>query len=169
MRPEPLEVRIVEALAQAVEASPELPPHQTVLFKRPRAVLPDNCPLLCLFLVQKVYTAETVVYYDDAIAIGITWQEESVTAAETLIDDPESAKSQLRAMSAIEEVIMGLSIDGLAVTQGEMEDGSGRESDAVYAVYPVGIDLSEAPQTEEGLVEGYAMTVEVDATQTKRR
>jgi hypothetical protein len=168
VRPESLEIRIIDALEREVNKSPHLPDHGTVLYKRARAVLPSDCPLLQIFLVQKLTTAETVVYFDNAIGVGIVWQEEGVQEVTTLIDDPEAAKSQLRAISAIEEVIFRLGIDGLAVEPVEVDDGSGREADQTYAIFPVSIDLSEPVQVEEGLVEGYAMTVEVDVTQTKQ-
>jgi hypothetical protein len=168
VRPESLEIRIIDALERQINASPHLAPHQTVLYKRPRAVLPGDCPLLAIFLIQKAFTAETVTYYDTALAVGVTWQEEGNEEVTTLVDEPDMAKSQLRAISAIEEVILRLSIEGLEVERVEVDDGTGREADAAYAVYPVGVDLSDPIQVEEGLVEGYAMTVEVDATQTKQ-
>jgi hypothetical protein len=163
--PETLEIRIIDALERELNLSPSLPEHSTIKYKRARAVLPADCPLLQLFLVQKVFTAETNMYFDDALAIGITWQQEGVQEASTLIDDPELAKDMLRATSALEEVIFRLAMNGLEVERVEDEDG--REMDNVYAVYPVSIDLSEPAQVEEGLVEGYALTIEVDATQTK--
>jgi len=163
---EPVEIRVIDALARELDLA-ELPPHTTLRYRQPLAVMPSDCPLLTLWLIQKRYAAQTVAYYDSGLAIGISWQEEAIEQAETLVEDEDASRSLLRAMSIIEDVIFTVSINGLSVERVEQEDG--REKDAVYAVKPLSIDLSAPAGVENGLVEGYAMTVEVDLTQTKVR
>jgi hypothetical protein len=171
MRPEALSIRIIDALERVINSSPVLPPHNTIRYKRPLIVLPHHCPLMCIYPVQKVFAAETAIYWDTAYAFGISWQEAKVEEVETLIADPEHNKSLLRTVAEIEDIVMNMSLGGdlgLQVERVELDDGSGREADNAYAVYPVGIDLSDPIGVEEALVEGYALTVEVDATQTRR-
>jgi hypothetical protein len=161
---DPLEIRVMEALLAEFDEL-ELPAHFTAAFVRPRLVLPEDCPLLCVYPMQKAYIAENVVEFTSAAAYGVSWQEEQVDRLETLIDDPERAKGMIRAVATIEGCILRLSQTGLTVKEVETPDG--RREDAVYAVLPIGWDLSEPAGVEEGAVSGYAFTLEVDAVQTK--
>lgn len=151
-------IRIVEGLAQDIDEFAGLDPHQTIRFKRPAVVLPSDCPLLCVWLLEEEYQNSGSFRLEEGIALGISWQEAVTEKARTLIDDPESAKSQLVAIAKIKARVRKM---GALV---------GNPSDDVYLpgvpevdfVIPVRTDYVPATETvDTGLVEGYAMTVRV--------
>lgn len=157
-----LQVRIIDALWKEIEDNANLPPHNSVLYRRPLAVFPEDCPLLTLWLQQRAFAPVTTNIYDAHTHIGITWQVASVERAQTLMDDPEGAKEQLNAIAAIDERMRYLSVHGWTASGGVVPEA--------YELYPLStmyvppIMMREG-EIATGLVEGYSMTVQVSTTE----
>ena len=150
-----LEIRIIDALTESLEHYADLPRHKTVRYRRPYAVLPEDCPLLCVWLMEKTFTPITTNTFDSAINIGISWQEQAVIEAQTLADNPRKAKELLEIMGRIQQHVRDLSVGDWS--------RSGGSVDEAYQLYPVRTDYFPPMSIETGLVEGYLMTVRVNA------
>lgn len=131
----------VEKIAERVEAV-GLPEHQHVLYRRPRTIQPGDCPLLVVWFIAKEpnLTGGTTDRFDNVMRIGVSWHEETVDEAQTLIDNPEISVALMDALERIETASRKMSKDGLG-------------DDRIYEVLP-GASAYVPPEMEEGLVEG---------------
>ena len=159
-RDEPSDIvkRIIRGMASDIDDNARLPDHTTVLFKRPAAVFPDDCPLMCVWLLQKAYTPTGTKLLENAIGIGISWQVEGIDRAETLKDDPNKHEDMLDAVAKIEWRVRAMGALLGDYEQTEFVPGVPE----VDMVLPVSVDYIPPLSIETGLVEGYAMAVEVD-------
>jgi len=144
-----LEIRVVDALADYLENDAELPRHDVVKYRRPLAVLPDDCPLLCIWLIDKAFRPLTTNFFNGSMNLGISWQQASVMEAQTLRDNPKLAKELLEAIGRIQQSVRNVAVKGWDVLE-------------AYQVYPMRVDYFQSMPVDTGLVEGYLMTVRVD-------
>jgi hypothetical protein len=165
----PVEVRVIDMLIADLNAHADLPAHNTVYYRRPAAVLPEDCPLLCVYLMTKGYQGPVNLGTYDPMAIGITWQEEGIERAETMFGPGEGdfegaerrlydARDLLRNMKRIEERIRRLAGFGGFEPEDVPQHPEIPELDSIL---PQAMNYMPAQSIETGLVEGYAMTVEV--------
>lgn len=152
---EDLEVRLVDTIASEINGNVDLPDHSTVRYGRPLVVLPDDCPLLCVWLLQKAMVPRTTNYFDSTIAIGVSWQVWTEREIESLQEDEERRKRTLKEMLRIQARIRYMGVHGLSEEIGE-----------AYEFLPVGVDYTPPSSLETGLVEGYAMTVHVNVQES---
>lgn len=138
-----LEQSIIDALVTDLNSSASLPAHSTVKYRRPRAIMPEDCPLMVVWLLGKAPTPKTTEWFDSQISIGVSWHEETVADAETLMTNEEVAVTLMNARSKIEARVRALAKVGL--------------SDA-WEVVP-GISQFLPPEMQQGLTEGYALEV----------
>lgn len=148
---EDLEVRIIDQIAADIDSNAGLPKHETVRYARPLVVLPDDCPILCVWLLQKAMAPRTTNYYDSVIAVGVSWQVWTERESQTLQEDEPRRKKMLKDMLAIQARVRYLGIHGLS-----------ENIDEAYEFLPVGVDYTPPSSLDTGLVEGYAMTVHVN-------
>lgn len=141
-----VEEAVVRAIADDLEANAGLPPHTMVKFRRPRAVLPEDCPLLCVWWEAKNPDFTTTVLFDFQLTIGVSWQEESVEEAKTLVNDEYLSLSLMTNIKRCEARIRELSRDGWDVPN-------------AWQILPAG---TEYQRLTDGLVEGYAMAILVN-------
>lgn len=148
---EDLEVRIIDAVAADINTNAGLPQHTTVRYARPIIVVPNDCPILCVWLLQKAMSARTTNYFDSTVAVGVSWQVWTEGEILTLREDEGRRKRTLKEMLAIQARIRYLGVHGLSEEIGE-----------AYEFLPVGVDYTPPSSLDTGLVEGYAMTVHVN-------
>lgn len=148
---EDLEVRVIDAIAEDINGHAGLPKHETVRYARPLVVLPADCPILCVWLLQKAMAPRTTNYFDSTIAVGVSWQVWTERESQTLQEDEPRRKKMLKDMLAIQARIRYLGVHGLSEEIGE-----------AYEFLPVGVDYTPPSSLDTGLVEGYAMTVHVN-------
>lgn len=140
---------LIDALAGDLESNAGLREHRTVKYRRPRIILPEECPLLVVWLEAKVPTPKTTVWFDSAITIGVSWHEETVDEVTTLIDNEDISISLMESLERIEERVRVLARDGM--------------SDS-WQVLP-GESRYLSPELQQGLTEGYALAVEARVTE----
>lgn len=148
---EDLEIRIIDGIVEYIDASGRMPTHDTVRYTRPVAVFPEDCPLLCVWLLNKGTAPRTTNYYDNVISIGLSYQVEAVERAETLKENPERSIELLRVMGILQKLMRTLGKDG----------DLGATCPEAYELYPADVDYTPPTSLETGLVEGYAMTIRV--------
>lgn len=142
---------IVDALATDLNNNANLGTHSTVKYRRPRAILPADCPLLVVWLQSKSPTPVTTEFFDGEISIGISWHVESVQEALTLQNDEATATALIDALEKVEGRIRYLAKNGLGVG-------------AAWDVRP-GESLYLPPEMAQGLTEGYAQEAIVTVTE----
>lgn len=147
-----LTIEVIDAIANEIGSISGLPRHTEVRYRRPVAVFPEDCPLLCIWPMGKNLVLRTTEWYDASYTIGVSWQEPAVNRATQLSDDPEGAKALLHALGLIEEKLRTL---GRSTTPLEAVP-------AVHGLYPSSVTYLPGPEMETGLVEGYVVTVQVD-------
>ena len=149
-----LEIRLIDVITAHCESDASLPAHQTVKYTRPVVVLPDDCPLLCVWLVAKESAPYTTDNDDSKISIGVSWQVEAVDRAETLMEDPKRSKETISAVFRLQAALRDIFQRGwLAAT--------GTDIPEAYDGALVNVDYTPPTSLETGLVEGYALTVRV--------
>lgn len=159
-----LEVRVIDAITDYLEGISEIPEHKTVRYKRPIMVIPgEDTPLLSVWLMAKGATPRGTNSYDSALMVGISWQDECVERAVDLMQDPEKYKAELRIMATIQQAIRNLSVGALGASPGHIDAVGVPEA---HTIYPMTVDFLPPISLETGLVEGYAMTVEVDVIES---
>lgn len=142
---------VVDAITTDLNASAGLPSHSTIKYRRPRAILPDDCPLLIVWLQTKQPTPVETQNFDGEMSIGISWHVESVEEATTLVNDEATATALIDALERIEGRIRHLAKNGLGVG-------------AAWQVIP-GESLYLPPELAQGLNEGYATEALVTVTE----
>lgn len=147
-----LEIEIVDKLSAFLADNVDLPPYTLQKYRRPRAVLPDDCPLLTIWLVHKGMLAATTNNFDSRINIGISWQIDATDRATTLEEDEDAARDLLRQVGEIQHWIRYLGVHGWP---------EGETISEAYEVLPLSVDYLPPMALETGLIEGYAMTVQV--------
>lgn len=154
-----LHVRIIDAIANDIENTADLPDHTVVKYERPWAVFPENCPLACYWLQRKVLAPMGTNRWDSAVIIGISWQWAAVEEMQTLVENPEHTKENLMVMGRIER-----RIKVLASMQGDPGVPMPIQFDVpeAYQVLPAEMDFIPPSSIETGLVKGYAMGVQVN-------
>lgn len=150
-----VEVDIIDAIAADINSNAELPNHTTVRYGRPLVVLPSDCPILCVWLLQKAMVARTTNYFDSSIAVGVSWQVWTEREVLTLKEDEARRRKTLKDMLRIQARIRYLGVHGLS-----------EEIGAAYEFLPVGVDYTPPSSLDTGLVEGYAMTVHVNVQES---
>lgn len=153
-----LHVRIIDALADDMEAAADLPDHQTVRYERPYIVLPEDCPLLCVWLEMKRLTPRGTNRWESAVGIGISWQWAAAEEIETLVNNPERTKENLMVLGRMERRIRVL-----ASMQGDPGVPMPIKWDVpeAFQVMPESLDFVPPSSIETGAVKGYAMGVRV--------
>lgn len=145
-------IRVLDTLAEDLMANAELEPRNIVVGRRPLLVLPEECPVLWIGMVQKVLTPRTTNDFDSAIAVQIVWWEEAVEQLKTLVEDQELARDMLRTMGRIERRLRVLANQGWGIQE-------------AYDLFPTSLDYQPPPEIASGAVEGYSLTVQVNVTQ----
>lgn len=140
---------LIDELVVDLDTNGNLPSHKTVPYRRPRVIMPEDCPLMVVWLVTKDPTGVTNAEFHGNITLGISWHEETVEEAETLINDPATAIALMDAQSKIEARLRALAVAGLAATW-ELTPGPSTYLSA---------DMSD------GLVEGYLLTATARVTE----
>lgn len=142
---------IVDAITTDLNANAGLPTHDTVKYRRPRAIMPDDCPLLIVWLQQKIPTPVETENFDGTISVGVSWHVEAVDEALTLQNDDATATALIDALERIEGRIRYLAKNGLGV-------------EAAWNVAP-GESLYLPPEMAQGMTEGYATETLVTVTE----
>lgn len=143
---------IIDALVDVYEGLP-LAAHNVVKYRRPVVTMPEDCPLLTVFVLSEDIQPRTTVGMDTMIAVGVTWQEAAVDSAQTLKENPERSVSLLNAMQQLKRATWDLNkqVEEWVIP-------------GAYEVQPMSVAYSE-PRTyqslDTGLVEGYSLTVRV--------
>jgi hypothetical protein len=117
-------------------------------------VLPEDCPILCVWLMGKSSAPRTTDNDDSIMSIGVSWQVEAVGRAETLMEDQERSRATLGAILAIQRRIRLLFQKGWAEVAPE-------NIDEAYDGFLAEVDYTPPSALDTGLVEGYALTVRV--------
>lgn len=143
-----LQIRIIDAITSDLNSSAALPQHQTVKYTRPVVVIPEDCPLLCVWLVGKRMTPRTTEDFDNIITIGVSWQVWVESTISTLKEDPRRSMEMLKVMARLEQRIRTLWREGWSIPE-------------AYEIWPDSVDYVPSSAIETGLVQGYAMTVRV--------
>lgn len=139
-------------MATDLDANAGLPSHLLVKYRRPRAVRPEDCPLLCVWLQDKTTNPQTTERFDSVLVVGISWQVEAVQEAVTLVEDDAVAEALIDALERIEERIRVWSREGVGVLE-------------AWQITPSGAEYLPA-NLQQGLVEGYAVGVRVEVTES---
>lgn len=147
----PIAQDVVDAIAADLDANAALATHTTVKYRRPRAILPADCPLLVVWLSGKGNAPQTTQRYDGEIVVGVSWHEQTVQEAQTLARDNTVALALLTALDKIEARVRHYGLNGIGVL-------------AAWQVLP-GDVLYLPPEMEQGLTEGYALEVNVRVTE----
>jgi hypothetical protein len=117
-------------------------------------VIPDDCPLLCVWLLAKESAPYTTDNDDSKISVGVSWQVEAVDRAETLMENPARSKATLEDVNRIQAALRDIFQRGwLAATGGDIPEA--------YDGALINVDYTPPTSLETGLVEGYALTVRV--------
>lgn len=139
---------LVQQIAADLEANAGLTtPHGLVRWRRPRAILPKECPLLVVWLDEKALTPIESSSFDGTAIVGISWHEATVEQARLLIDDEAKATSLLDNLERIEWRVRSMAPGGI-VTIG-----------ASWQVRPLFVRYERVPE-QQALTEGYALAVE---------
>lgn len=142
---------IIDRLAEEIEAL-DLPDHDTVLYRRPKSILPENTPMLVIWLQGKVPNPVTTQWFDGLYTIGISWHQESVDESESQEMDTDLSVDLMDRIGQIEAAVRSLSITGWDV-------------EGAWELTPGETTYSE-PLRESGVTEGYALTVLVRVTES---
>lgn len=166
-----VEFRIVDAMVQDFLDHGELDTHEdgtltVVKYRRPVAVFPSDCPMLCVWLLDKTFGQPTNLKSHDPISIGVSWQEEAVERAETLIAPGEDEAQGYAATERAESLIRNLKhlerrVRSLAGFDGYESSPHLVNVPELDMILPRDWDYLPPQAVDTGLVEGYAMTVEV--------
>jgi hypothetical protein len=143
---------VIDAVTLDLDTHAGLPKHATVRYRRPRAIMPDDCPLLVVWPITKSPTPQTTEVFDSVIQVAASWHVETVEEAQTLIDDEALSLELINAIEMIEARIRHMSINGIDVEQ-------------AWEVLPSDV-LYLPPEMQAGLVEGYHASIVVRATET---
>lgn len=145
-----VDIDLIDVIADALEAS-ALPEHGLVKYRRPKAILPEMCPLLVVWVRYKEPARGTTTWYDSTITVGVSWHEESVEEAETLTPD---------------EILSTSLLDNLDIIQTAIRDlcNSGSGVDEAWQMLPGFVSYME-PRRETGLSEGYTCDVVINVTE----
>jgi hypothetical protein len=141
--------RLVDEIAADLATNAGLPAHTVAKYRRPRAILPDDCPLLCVWLEAKTPTPRTTKWFDSAMTIGVSWHEESVAEVETLVLDEDVALALMSSLEKIEARVRVLAAQGL--------------TDA-WEVLP-GESRYLGPEMQQSATEGFALAIEARLTE----
>ncbi len=161
IRPEVIELERQLCDELALRLEPVMPwgdtVPRTIKYRRPRAILPENCPLLCVWVMRERIEPQTNTRYETTVWLGASWHEASVDSAETLQMNPERALSLMQAVSAIKGVTMRLGVSGWDVP-------------GASEVWPTSVSWqgSMGNILDTGLVEGYAVEIQVRAKESGR-
>lgn len=146
-----VEIDVIDALVADIEANADLPEHNTVKYRRPLAIVPEDCPLLVVWLVIGRPTRSTNVTFDSVLTVGVSWHVETVEQAQTLIEDPAKSAELLVALGKIRARVRELS----RTTLGVEHAWEVLPSDTTYL----------PPEMQQGFTEGYGHEVLVQVTE----
>lgn len=149
-----LEIRIIDTITDYLNEHAGLNRHQTVKYRRPVAVLPESCPVLCVWLIQKASQPLTTDNDDSLITIGVSWQVARVERAETLQNDARKDRELLKQTLALERLLRDIFQRGWV-------GATGVDIPEAYDGFFAGADYTPPSSMETGVVEGYALTVRV--------
>lgn len=141
---------IIDAIAAKLETLP-LPEHSLYLYRRPKALVPEDLPALVVWLRAKSPTPRTTVWFEGVYTVGISWHEEALDEATSLEADPELAVGLITRMEAIEAAIRELSVAGWDVP-------------GAWELVPGDTTYLE-PLRESAFSEGYTLDVLVRVTE----
>jgi hypothetical protein len=152
----PLAVRLIDRITAALlESRVDLHPESVVKYRRPRAILPRDCPLLCIWLQNKDLENLDTGSFHFVNRIGASWHEEAIEQVSQLDDDPSVPISLLQNIEKIERRMMKLCHQGAKV-----ETGWPKEA---WELRPGG---TEYLGINEALTEGYAVGITVRTRET---
>lgn len=143
--------QIIDGIALDLDTYAGLPDHSTIKYRRPRAILPADCPMLVCWLLGKSPRPLTTERFDSEISIGVSWHLETIVEAQTLERDTDKSIELIDALERIEDRVRLLAANGVDV-------------DAAYQVLP-GEVAYLPPEMQQGLTEGYALEVNVRVTE----
>lgn len=146
---------VIDGITDFVEENTELPAHQTVKYLR-AFVQPADCPMLNVFMLNKVMVPKSTENLDAATVLAVIWYEKAVKQVKTLSNKlgEELSKSLITRTSLIEQTLMDLWISGWAVA-------------GAYECQPISVDWTPPPNVASGLVQGYAVGVQVMTVQSR--
>lgn len=139
---------LVDAIHADLEANAGLPDHgDAVLYRRPRSIRPQDCPLLCVYVAAIVPKLQggTTVTFDSEVTVGVSWHQGAVDEAQTMVLNDQTSIDCLAALEKIQDRIRALSTDGIDVL-------------ACHEVLP-GISTPNDVALATGLVVGYSTSV----------
>ena len=142
---------IIDRITDAVEAI-DLPEHTTIKYRRPKSILPEECPMLVVWLRAKTPTPVTTQWFDGTYTIGISWHQDSVDESETQEMDDDLSLDLMDRIGEIEAAIRGLSVTGW-----DLEDA--------WELLP-GETVYGEPFRDSGVTEGYSLDVLVRVTES---
>ena len=138
---------VIDAIAADLEDNGDLVAHNLVKYRRPRAITPAVCPLMVVWLISKVSHPESNVRFGSDLTVGVSWHEETVAEAQTLINNEATARALLDARGKIEARFRELARIGLG-------------TENAWELLPGGSAFL-APEMAQGLTEGYVLQANV--------
>jgi hypothetical protein len=143
---------LIEALADDLDNEAGLPEHQTIRKRRPRAIVPEDCPLLVVWLERTTRRGWTNMKQESNVSIGVSWHEESVDEAASLVDDETLSDKLIDAIELIEARVREIAREEITLAEGawEITPGEGRYLPS---------------DMQQGLTEGHAIVVEARVTE----
>jgi len=145
-----LDTELIDLIADALETA-DLPDHTLVKYRRPKAILPEMCPMLVVWVRYKEPRPGTTQWYDAVVTVGVSWHEEAIEEAETLTPDEILSTSLLDNLDIIQTAIRDLCNIGNSITE-------------AWQMLPSTVTYME-PRRETGLTEGYTCDVVINVTE----
>lgn len=138
---------IIDTLVSQLETA-DLPRHLTAKYRRPYLVLPEDCPLLCVYVMNKALTNVPNRAFQSVLTLGVSWQEAAVDRVKTLRANPNRYVSLLTNVAKLEAAIRQIALDDWGVF-------------GAYQVLPTAVVYQPGSDTETGAVEGYTVVVDI--------
>ena len=141
---------IIDKIAEDLETNGGLAEHFTVKYRRPRAILPMQCPLLVVWLVRKQPTPLTTEMFDGNVIVGCSWHQATIDEAQQTptgiaARNTETGEEMMAAIGKIEERMRYLAKNGIGLQE-------------CWEVLPGEVSYV-SPEMSQGLTDGYEMAV----------
>jgi hypothetical protein len=133
---------MIDSVVEDLNDNGDLPEHGTVKYRRPRVILPEDCPLMVVWLILDEPTPQTTKRFDTGWRIGVSWHEQAVDEAKTLTVDEALSLALIDAVEKIKARFRAIATGGLA------------DVPEAYEFLP-GSTRYLAEELAQGLTEGY--------------
>lgn len=153
------EVLAIDAMVADLEANAGLPDHLVVKYRRPRVILPEDCPLLFVGLDESgsIESPSGTVRFRSQVPIALEWHEAAVEEIQTLVDDEGLSLRLIDSAKRIQARVRKWAIETTSL---------GGVSLAVAHVEEVGAAAVIPFVLEDGYVEGIRILVPVYVTES---